>query len=212
MDLSQLANELQGVFDAIAEQRAAEITIFAASQLSMSIQERIFDSGKDSGDSGIANSYSTKPMYANREQVGGGFKPIGKGFKTESSIKKGKSGVEKLRITIKSKGGKSPRKDTKKDRKTMYLSQGYKQLRQLKGRQVGFVDLRLTGSLRASFRTFQQGDKAIVAILSPKEVGKADGLEERYGKKIFTPSKEDEQVANDAIAERVAKIFSELLK
>ena len=100
MDLSQLANELQGVFDAIAEQRAAEITIFAASQLSMSIQERIFDSGKDSGDSGIANSYSTKPMYANREQVGGGFKPIGKGFKTESSIKKGKSGVEKLRITI----------------------------------------------------------------------------------------------------------------
>lgn len=85
------------------------------------------------------------------------------------------------------------------NRKTVHIPTGYKGLRQLNGRQVGYVDLSYTGSLMQSIRTVVGASGAIVAIEDEKEIAIAEGNEERYGKQIFIAGEREEQAIIAAI-------------
>ena len=206
INLDELAGNLSGIFDAIQEQYAAEITLRGAVQLNLSLHKRIFTDGKDTDGAPIAAGYSTDPIYATKEQIGGRFKAIGKSTEVEKVFTVSKSGIQKQKVIKKKRG------DTKKDRKTMYLSDGYKELRQLRGRRVDQVNLFLSGSLSASIKEYQQDLKAVVAIASSNEIEKVTGHEEeRYKKDIFKPSKEDVKESNRAMSEEVARVFEKLI-
>lgn len=205
MELSELTPFLKKTFEAIKEQYAEEIALVAAVVLRKSMQERIFTEGKNSNEGLIASEYSTKPMYASKKQVGAGFKPTGKGDKVEKKYTTGKSGVDKLKTKITKKG------KVKKGRKTMYLDEGYRQLRQLKGRQTNFVNLKMTGSLQAAIRYYKRKGYAIIAIADDHEIKKSKGLEKKYGSDIFLPTEKEKQVVNKAISDEVGETLKKLL-
>lgn len=76
----------------------------------------------------------------------------------------------------------------------MYLPGGYRELRQIQGRQTSYVNLDYTGSLRTSLETSVQNNSVVLGIVSGSDsdnIAKRYGLEARYGKPIFSVSREE---------------------
>jgi len=143
---------------------------------------RVFNEGKDASGSPIGQ-YSTEPMYAklNYPQV------------NNSRLKaRGKGSVKGQRNQSLFKNGNP--------RKSMYLSGGYSELRQLVGRQNTKVDLNFTGNLLGDIRIGSTVTGNELAFTTDKQSELASNLETKYGKTIFAAS-EAEMEKMDLIIE-----------
>lgn len=130
--------------------------------------KRIFVDGKDSGGGGIGSYNSTDPLYVNPKTAPRNFP------------KKGKTGKTKF------KNGS--------DHKTGYFT-SYKAFRAGQGRQVSFVDLKLSGQLQSDVSNSLTRLSPNIWVTGTKNAAnsdKAKGAEEKYGA-IFNLTKEEKE-------------------
>lgn len=139
---------------------------------------RIHNEGKDVNGVQIG-TYNSEPIYVN----------------PDNSPRK---------FAVKGKTGKSEFKNGKKH-KTKYFSEGYKGFRSQIGRQTSKVDLNLTGQLSKEFGIEAQGKDYVIGFTTQEAVDKANGNEERFGKRIWGLSKDDKKLIDQAIEEFINK-------
>lgn len=96
---------------------------------------------------------------------------------------------------------------------TMQFKGGYKEFRQLQGRQTAFVDLRLSGSLENSIQLVKDGENAIlIAITNEAEAKKARGNEKRFSKVIFSLSESEKKTFSEALLSGAEKVIKRALR
>lgn len=128
--------------------------------------QRIFGEGK-AADGGMIGVYDKSPMYVN-------------------------PGVSPKKFSTSGKGGKTKFKNGK-IHKTRFFRSGYSEFRAAAGRQNSHVDLRLTGTLEASFVLGQQGDSYVSGFINEKQAKIAEGNEERFETTVFELTQKEQE-------------------
>lgn len=165
----------------LAALKTTKLIFPAASKAHNALIERLFDKGVG-GDNKDLGEYDSTPAYFSRKQFvkQGAFKPQGK--KTAKAKQQGQT-----RRRNQLEAGNSY------ERKSMYLPFGYKQFRAIQGRQVGFVDLQLSGDLRRDFSTKLKVDGEWLEARVSRKINqdKVSGLSDKYGRDTFHHTKEE---------------------
>ncbi len=166
---------------------ARRISQAAAFQVIAEYKQRIFFNGLDSSGSAIGQ-YSVNPFYINPLSLttvsAGGIKPEGKNGQTV--FKNGNP------------------------HKTKYLTQGYKQLRDLTGRQAETVDLNFSGSLFQSIKVTESGIVSAVTYTNDSMADIMESNETRFGKDISTVSNEERELGETAARNELLAILEEI--
>lgn len=158
--LKEYNRRLEQLVGVTAQILNEEAVFPAANRLNGKIINRVTIEGKRSDGTSIG-TYSKKPMYATKEQF----------VRTGSFKPQGKKGK-------------------KKSMKSMYLPEGYFQLRQIQGRETRFKNYYYTGDLVQSFRTFKEGQTTVIGFNSEKQYLKRKGLQEKDGKVWYASQNE----------------------
>lgn len=198
MTLIDYQMKLNGLAAAEARLLTERGFIVAATRMVASINQRIIRRGQAS-DGGKIGAYSSKAGYYGKNAFvkKSSFKAQGqRGFKGEKVVYNQKKGTAKI---------------VKKTPKTMFLSGGYKQLREVQGRESNFVNLEYTGSLMNDLKVGTSASSVVIGFTSEAESKKRHALEKKYGKKIFSGSKDDFQKYNDALTLETKTIVKQLL-
>ena len=151
-----------------------DLILSAASETHLMQMSRIFDTGEKA--TGKIGSYATTPMYAGAKQFSkpAAFQPSGKpSQKVNTKKSKAPAGTGFF------KNGKQ--------RRSMYLRNGYRQLRSVQGLESSFVNLSYTADLRNDLTqhlvntagTFTSG------VSSAMNAQKLGALKEKYGHDLF---------------------------
>ena len=178
----------------------ADTFFTAITRVERDMHLRIFNKHLTADGFGLG-TYSTKSGYFTREQFAnkGSFKPIGKnentlGRKNQSFYKK-----ENSYTGEKTKTAYVP--STGLDRKSMYLKNGYKELRAIQGKEIGIVNLQYTGNLSEyGIGVVVNGDDYQVKFLNESSKDKGRGFEKRKRERVFSPSVDEAQNAYTFIA------------
>lgn len=149
-------------------------------------KRRIFVDGLATDGSAIGQ-YSTKPFYQNPNSLFGvsvgSVTPVGK-----NGLDTFKSGKKKV---------------------TRYLPNGYKELRELTGRQSDFVDLNFSGSTEGSIQVGESGGDVVIGFTNEKAAEIMAGNEERFGKEIVAVSEEEREIGIKAARNELLAIINE---
>lgn len=208
LDIHEYSRRLKALADAAKQKAAQAIIIPAANKLLANKKNTIQVEGKKTDGSQIGQ-YSTTPMYASPDQFvkKSAFKPGKKAF-IATSQKLGRYNAK----TKTFKGGKTTQNVVKEKMKTMYLVQGYKELREIQGRPVDKVNLTYSGDLLASYQLQPTPTGAVIGLTNELSAKIRDGLEngtkkkKGYGK-IFYAQKEELELYNKDVTE-AAKTFT----
>jgi hypothetical protein len=146
--------------------------------LQQAMDKRIFETGLNSKAQKLG-AYSTKPMYVTQKQFANtpAFRATGK-VNTEGTFK------------------------NKRARRSMYLPQGYKQLRQVQGMPADKVNLTYSGSLRKSFNQKPGADGWQLGT-GEQDKKKLDGLAAKYGPRIFKPTDAERETAVKQVVQTI---------
>lgn len=106
-----------------------------------------------------------------------------------------KAFVKKSAFSSNTKGGKS-----------MKLSNGYKELKQIQGLKSDKVNLVYTGDLRESVQSQKKGTGYSIGFTDINNSRKAKQLEKKYGKAIFRLSEEEKTTMNKRLATALRKL------
>ena len=152
MDVEELNRRLQGVIDDLQGGAHGEVMIAAANDSIALITKRIQERGTNA-DGQAFEKYSTKPMWTNKAAL------------TQTAYNKiaGSKGQRKnLRWIMVKRDGKNVR--------LFELEQGYKQYRELHGRQTRHTDFTFTGRMWSSVALVLDRSKLIQgeAIIRPQ--------------------------------------------
>jgi hypothetical protein len=166
---------------------ARRISQVAAIQVIAEYKQRIFFNGLDSNGSAIGQ-YSVNPFYIN---------PLSLTTVSASGIKpQGKNGQSVF------KNGNP--------HKTKYLTQGYKELRDLTGRQSNTVDLNFSGSLFQSIKVTESGTVSAITYTNDEMANIMEGNETRFSKDISTVSTEERELGETAARNELLAILEEI--
>jgi hypothetical protein len=83
-----------------------------------------------------------------------------------------------------------------------YVDGPYKKKRSELGREVGFVNLELTGTFRRDLQPTLTGTVGF-AFSNDTNLKISEGLEKRYGKEIFALTEEEQELFKDTIADLI---------
>lgn len=188
MALENIKERLRLLQSALANPQIQKRVATAAAFASIGeYKRRIFVNGLASDLSQIG-TYSEAPFYQNPNNLLGvsvsGVTPLGK------------NGLDTFR---------SGRK-----KKTRYLEGGYKELRELTGRQSDFVDLNFSGSTQGAIQVGEQGEEVVIGFVDEKSFLIMQGHEERYGKEIISFSQEERDFAIKAARNEFLAIIEEV--
>lgn len=174
-------------------------------------KQRIFGEGRKSDGSKIGE-YSKKSGYYSKKKFvrKGAFKPQGK-----DDVGVDENGKKKARLTyqvVDSYSGKKKTiayvKSTEKNRKTMYLAEGYSEFRDIQGRQTDHVDWKLTGSLERSIGVVKLADAVLYGVRDAEESKKLEGLTERYGD-VASLSESEKELTKQEITNQAIVVMKE---
>jgi hypothetical protein len=169
------------------ENTARRISQAAAFQVIAEYKQRIFFNGLDTS-GGAIGTYSVNPFYIN---------PLSLTTVSASGIKpQGKNGQSVF------KNGNP--------HKTKYLTQGYKELRELTGRQSGTVDLNFSGSLFQSIKVTENASVSAITYTNDEMANIMEFQEERFGKDISTVSTEERELGETAARNELLAILEEI--
>jgi hypothetical protein len=154
-----------------------KLTLEVAAGVMASNLRRIHNEGKNVNDSSIGK-YSTKSIYVNPANSPRRFATAGKNS-NKSKFKNGKQ------------------------RKTKYFKDGYKGFRAEIGRETGYVNLQLTGSLKADFNIQKSNNGYSIGFSKKAKI--ADGLESHFNTTIWGLSNRDKRIANEIVSNFVNK-------
>lgn len=219
MEVKKYIDALEGVKKALLNKPfiAQRVNAVAGNLLLGTVKKRIFLQGLNTNMSPIG-TYSTKPYYQplnSRVLValpkGSKNKPklVGRGdFVTP---KDNKVRARRLKPTFLN-GNK---------RKSMYMPNGYKEFRELVGRQGGNVkgsisttgvNLNLTGSLSRGYTMAIYDDKIVLGFPNQELRHIASGLEKKYGSNIFAASNKEIEIFTRHANIEVERIINEIIK
>ena len=166
---------------------ARRISQAAAIQVIAEYKQRIFFLGLDTS-GGSIGQYSVNPFYINPLSLttvsAGGVKPQGKNG--QSVFKNGNP------------------------HKTKYLTQGYKELRDLTGRQSNSVDLNFSGSLFQSIKVTESGSVSAITYTNDEMANIMVFNEDRFAKDISTVSNEEREMGETAARNELLAILEEI--
>lgn len=153
----------------------------AAADMTARMSERIFVDGRDTDNRPIGE-YSRKPIYLSTKQL--------EGLKmTGAATSKGKPNKNNVRSDTFKTGKKAGTKH-----KTTYFA-GWNAVRRAAGKPVDVVNLDFIGDLKSDFAVSSllrvDVHEYNIRFRSDLNQKKALGNEDRFGKTIFTPSKEE---------------------
>lgn len=182
-------NVHQALMQSMAQRQAAvyneRVIIVAATTLVSSINRRIIRRGLKTDGTKIGK-YSEKPFYASPKL-----------FIVKSKNKlTGKTGKKKF------KNGKT--------HKTMFLATGYKQLREIQGRESGFVNLEYTGSMMNDYKVGRSGNDIVIGFTNIEESKKRKANDERFDGPIFAASVDDMAKYKQAVVTQTQQLIKEL--
>lgn len=185
----------------ISKDLAKDTIVITGSVLLASIKNRIENEGRDSTDKPIGQ-YSTKSIYATEEQFvkGGAFKAGGKTGKLIPTVhveaQKGlKLGHKFVPLLKQRKGYKrySVVTNQNKPHASMYLKDGYKELRDIQGLRTDVVNFRYRGDLLESYQSQKDGQQVLLGITDESQAKKREGLESRFGNVFYATPEEIEE-------------------
>lgn len=188
MNIFQYTEYLRNLADESSGEVVVRSIVPAANELRANIENRIAREGKDSKGNRL-KSYSTKPAYFTRDQyvTKGKFKPSGKNSKSKT-FKNGNA------------------------RKSAYMEHGYKQLREVQGRQTNHKDLTYSGDMFRSLVVGREDDAVLIGFDNEEQSRKRKANEKREGTTIFKASEKETQEYNDAFlknyTENIKKIIT----
>ena len=156
MAFSDLSDKLQEIADRLDAQAVDVAVVQSMTELQADFIQRVFVDGKDS-DGQLLGTYSEKPNYFSKEKF-----------------------VRKSAFKAQGKNGDTAFKVVTRQRKTMYLPQGYKQLREVQARPTDHVNLDYSGSLKNAYRVFKFGSEVLLGQNDRVEHEKIQGLTERF--------------------------------
>jgi len=166
---------------------ARRISQAAAIQVIAEYKQRIFYLGLDTS-GGSIGQYSVNPFYINPLSLttvsAGGIKPQGKNG--QSVFKNGNP------------------------HKTKYLTQGYKELRDLTGRQSNTVDLNFSGSLFQSIKVTENASVSAITYTNDEMANIMEFQEERFAKDISTVSETERELGETAARNELLAILEEI--
>lgn len=147
-------------------------------------RQRLFQKGIK-GDGSKTGNYSTEPTYASE-----------KAFKNKSGFKqRGKKATGKL------KNGK--------ERRSMYLPGGYKELRAVQGMETAIVNLQYTGDLFTDFSKLSiEGNTVTGKVSRAINMDKIDGLTARFGQSTFKHTKQEREFFAQEVKNRLVKYLN----
>lgn len=215
LGLQDYSNAIQAMAERVVRLETERVIVPAANKMLGRIKRRIQNEGKNSDGSSIG-AYSKKPGYFTRKQFvkKSAFKAIGKkeaetGFLTEGNI------VEVYDISRRKKNGQGRRsfKVVKKDfseRKSMYLAEGYKELREIQGRPVDKINYTYTGDTIGSYVLYAGNDAVLLGLNNERSAKIREGLEKRKGR-AFSASAEELQDYETEVSEVLNEISRENL-
>lgn len=183
MTIDEYIQKLQNLSSSAINDAREEVYIRGGNFLLANIKNRIQREGKDSTGS-VMPGYSTKPSYFNRDQ-----------FVRKSSFSpKGKSGEKTFK--------------TGRERRSMYLENGYKELREIQGRQTQKRDLTYSGDLMLSYVLGTIENGIVLGFNQEKQSKKRKGLEDKNGGGIFYGTSEEIKEFNAYIIATEAEIVN----
>jgi len=191
--IEDLVRELRGITEKLADP-LAKATREAAFTAIGNYKRRLFANGQDSND-GRIGSYSTKPTYVSI---------AGQKRKTGSQISNGK-------LQGRGKNSKKPNFENGKPRKSMYFSGGYKEFRQVVGRQASKKDFFLSGELERSIQVGKTGKSVVIGFLKDEKYELATKLERQSKKAVFSFSDKEVDIALDLVEDRLVEALNKLL-
>lgn len=152
---------------------AEDVILVPALELLAAIRLRISAEGKNSADGNIG-SYSTKPIYVEPKVfIKGGFKAGRKADK--EAVFYGQKQVKKS------------------VNKTMYLPEGYKELRDIQGLRTDIMNFKYSGDLLQSYQAQKFSQYVVLGLTEEKSVLKRGGLERRFGPVFYATDQEKER-------------------
>lgn len=172
--------------DKIKKLNTAKLIYPVATAVHDAVVNRIFEVGINGADVQIGK-YSTDEAYFTRQQFNkkGAFKPQGK-------------------------NSKKRKKENGEDRTSMYLPQGYKELRQIQGYESNFVNLSYSRDLRKDFSTKLAINNGVVVAKVNREINanKIQWLKEKYGIKTFEHTDEEKEFYQEEVAKKITEYLN----
>lgn len=165
---------------AVAAESVVESVIVPAANELLAEQKNRIIRDGKNSDNGTIGSYNTKPGYYGKEQ-----------FNKKGSFK----GV--------GKNGGTPQK-------TMYLPQGYKQLRDIQGKPTDKVNENYSGQTNLDFQLGQEPNAIVIGFVTQRSSKIRKGQELKRGK-IWTPTKQELADYYKNVTQGVAELNNKLL-
>lgn len=190
-------NKLRFLVERAKDKALERIIVPPANKLLATIKNRVQRKGENTSGGKIGN-YSTKPMYASRDQFDkkSSFKPVTKKYiSTDAKAPKTVKGRNVLGTIYSEKG------------KTMYLQQGYKELRDVQGKPTDKVNLTYRGDLMNSYQQVVEQNAVVQGLTLESEKKKREGLEKRFGGQLLHPQKQEIETYRKDVTE-IAKTES----
>lgn len=211
MAFADLSARLQEIADNLDSQAVDVAVVQSMTELLGDFKQRVFVDGLNSKNSKLG-TYSTEPSYYTKDQFvrKSAFKPQGKDPDENS-----KTGVirtttavfdintrKKKRVAVKKTSGGGMT-----ERTSMYLKQGYKELRQIQERPTAYVNLDYSSSLNKAYRIFKFGNAVLMGQNDAMEHKKIEGLTAKYGD-FQTLTQEEKTRYAEYLGEEVKLIIS----
>ena len=216
MSLQEYIKGLQNILKKFTPNRFMDaVMIPPANRFLADLKNRIQKEGKNSEGQKIG-VYSTNPMYVVKDKFvkKSAFKPQGqRGFIGEKIVQSSKLGKYKPGIGYKPKSPKVQQRIIKSKPDTMYLQNGYKELREIQGMPVDKVDLTYSTSMMQNYTlgVKKESREIVLGFSSDEEYKKAMGNEEHFKAKIFTGTKEEIEQYKKEVSDRYKAFVSQYL-
>jgi 1-aminocyclopropane-1-carboxylate deaminase/D-cysteine desulfhydrase-like pyridoxal-dependent ACC family enzyme len=184
ISISEYVSRLSQITTDAVNEKREEIYIRNGNQLLANIKNRIQREGKDSSGATMP-PYSTKPAYYTRDKFvkKGSFKP------------KGKSGKKTF--------------VNGNDHKSMYLANGYKEFREVQGRQTSKKDYTLSGDLMLSYVLGTSQNAILLGFNQEKQSKKRKGLEKQNGGNVFPATNSEMDDFNKGVIQNELEIINQ---
>lgn len=91
-------------------------------------------------------------------------------------------------------------------RKTMRLDKGYKEFRDIQGRQTNYRDLTLSGAMFRSFKTEKMSGKVVIGFDDDTQRKKREGNEDKVGGSVFAGSNNEIKAYSDRVTKKISNI------
>lgn len=167
----------------IADLDTAKLIFPAAQEVQRLLVKRLFNEGE--GAQGKLGTYSTEAGYFSKNQ-----------FKNKGAFRaKGKSGKTKF--------------ENGEPHKSMYLEDGYKELKQVQGYESSFVNLTYSSDLRNDISTGMKikGDKVVSILKRNINTEKVEWLSDKYGDKTFKHTQEEKDFFASEVTDALANYY-----